>query len=51
MNDDKVISDVIAGSDLLGQTVASLAAIAIVFDKVDSNYSSSLEAHARSLYT
>ena len=40
-----------AGSDLLGQTVAALAAIAMVFDKVDSNYSSTLETHARSLYT
>ena len=39
-----------AGSDLLGQTVAALAAIAIVFDSVDSDYANTLEAHARDLY-
>ena len=39
-----------AGSDLLGETVAALAAIAIVFDSIDANYSNTLEAHARDLY-
>lgn len=39
-----------AGSDLLGQTVAALAAIAIVFQNIDPGYSNTLEAHARDLY-
>ena len=39
-----------AGSDLLGQTVAALASIAIVFQTVDAAYANTLEAHARDLY-
>ena len=38
------------GSDLLGQTVAALAAIAIVFETIDATYANTLEAHARDLY-
>ncbi|KAL3143651.1 hypothetical protein ABBQ38_002447 [Trebouxia sp. C0009 RCD-2024] len=38
------------GSDLLGQTVAALAAIAIVFQNIEPSYSNMLEAHARDLY-
>lgn len=38
------------GSDLLGQTVAALAAISIMFEKSDPAYALSLEAHARDLY-
>ncbi|DBA75362.1 TPA: hypothetical protein ACH3X1_010629 [Trebouxia sp. C0004] len=38
------------GSDLLAETVAALAAIAIVFENIDANYSNTLEAHARDLY-
>lgn len=41
---------VCAGSDLLGQTVASLAAIAIAFQDTDPSYANLLEAHARDLY-
>ena len=39
-----------AGSDVLGQTVAALAAIAMIFDGEDADYSNTLEAYARSLY-
>ena len=39
-----------AGSDLLGQTVAALSAIALVFDDVDPAYATILEGHARELY-
>lgn len=39
-----------AGSDLLGQTVAALAAIAIAFQGSDPSYANTLEAHARDLY-
>ena len=42
--------EVSAGSDLLGQTVAALAAIAIVFKDADPSYANTLEAHARDLY-
>ena len=42
--------EVSAGSDLLGQTVAALAAIAIVFKNADPSYANTLEAHARDLY-
>lgn len=38
------------GSDLLGETVAALASIAIVFQGSDPTYSASLESHARDLY-
>lgn len=38
------------GSDLLGQTVAALAAISIIFEKTDPEYALKLEAHARDLY-
>ncbi len=38
------------GSDLLGQTAAALAAISIMFEKVDAPYALKLEAHARDLY-
>ena len=41
---------VTTGSDLLGQTVAALAAIAIVFQTIDATYANTLEAHARDLY-
>lgn len=40
----------LTGSDLLGETVAALAAIAIVFQSIDATYANSLEAHARDLY-
>ena len=39
-----------AGSDLLGQTVAALSAIALVFDDTDPDYATLLEGHARELY-
>lgn len=42
--------EVSAGSDLLGQTVAALAAIAIAFKDADPSYANTLEAHARDLY-
>ncbi|CAL8464164.1 g3699 [Coccomyxa elongata] len=38
------------GSDLLGQTAAALAAISIMFEKIDAPYALMLEAHARDLY-
>ena len=41
---------VATGSDLLGQTVAALAAIAIAFETTDATYANTLEAHARDLY-
>ena len=39
-----------AGSDLLGQCSAALAAISIVFEKTDPPYALQLVAHARDLY-
>ena len=39
-----------AGSDLLGETVAALASIAIVFQSIDADYANTLEANARDLY-
>ena len=39
-----------AGSDLLGQCSAALAAISIVFEKTDPSYALELLAHARDLY-
>lgn len=39
-----------AGSDLLGQCSAALAAISIVFEKTDPTYALQLVAHARDLY-
>lgn len=40
----------VAGSDLLGQCSAALAAISIVFEKTDPSYALELLAHARDLY-
>ena len=37
-------------SDLLGQTAAALAAISMIFEKIDPAYALTLEAHARDLY-
>ena len=40
----------IAGSDLLGETAAALAAISMVFESTDAVYAATLEAHARDVY-
>ena len=39
-----------AGSDLLGQCSAALAAISIIFERMDPFYAQQLVSHARDLY-